>query len=160
LLLDAVAADPDLPGGSRFYDAALAVLERLQDRTKDRKAIVALTDGRDSSQNTDIATLVAAAELYNIPVFPVGLGNVQFQELGTLANESGGLFYQAVVSDNLTGTYQQLADVLFDDQYVLSYGSAIPADGSGELEVVVEFTRDGRLFQGTATRTTAGCPAL
>ena len=159
-LLAAVATDPQLPGGSRFYDATVAVIERLKVRTNERKAVIALTDGADSSDNTTLDGLIATTLVQDIPIYTVGLGNARALDLGKLAADTGGVFINPPSFDNLNAAYQQLASLLFDDQYVLRYTSGLAVGTPGTLEVTVEFTRDGKIFAGSGTKTVLDCPAL
>jgi Ca-activated chloride channel homolog len=155
-LLEAIATDPELPGGSRIYSAILAAMDRLKVRTKDRKAIIVLSDGQDSS-TTDVDMAIAAALEEDIPVFPVGLGNVNLVELTQLAADTGGVFYEPAAAENLSAVYQQLANLLFKDQYVLSYMSAVAADTAGSVEVFVNFAKDGKVFEGSGSKPLLAC---
>jgi VWFA-related protein len=156
-LLEAIAADPELPGGSGIYDAIEAAIDRLKVRTKDRKALVVLTDGRDNSTESDLSKVIAAALGEDIPVFPVGLGELNLVDLTQLAADTGGVFYQPEAAENLSAAYQQLANLLFKDQYVLSYVSATPADATASVEVFVEFLKDGKVFEGSGSKTMLAC---
>lgn len=157
-VLEAIATDPELPGGSRIYDAILAVIDRIKDRTKDRKAVVILTDGRDSSPDSELSTVIAAALAEDIPVFPVGFGNANSVDLTALAADTGGNYYEPAAAENLGAIYQQLANLLFDDQYILSYVSTAPADAGASVEVFVEFTKDGEIFEGGGGKGLLACP--
>jgi len=159
-LLAAIAEDPGLTQGTAFYDATVAAIERTMARTKDRKAVIILTDGKDtaSGPGSGLANTIDVALGGDVPVYTVGIGNVDALELGSLAAETGGIFYEPAASDNLGAVYQQLANLLFDDQYVLSYVSAVPAGQSATVEVSVDFIRGGKGFQGSGTKTLQACP--
>lgn len=158
-LLAAIAEDPGLVSGSAFYEATLAAIDRLKDRTKRRKAIIVLTDGADTSISADLNDVINTALLEDIPVFSVGIGNVNSLELTKIASDTGGIYYETLSLDNLSATYQQLANLLFDDQYVLSYLSGLPDDQSALLEVTVNFIRDGRGFEGAGSGPVPACLA-
>jgi Ca-activated chloride channel homolog len=157
-LLEAIATDPELPGGSMIYKSLLAVMDRLKVRTKDRKAVVVLTDGQASSADSELSEAIAAALEEDIPVFPVGLGNANVVDLTQLAQDTGGVFYEPAAAENLSAVYQQLANLLFKDQYVLSYMSAVAADTAGSVEVFVEFAKDGEVFEGSGSKPLLACP--
>jgi hypothetical protein len=158
-LLAAIAEDPGLTQGSAFYDAAVAAVQRTLATTKDRQAVVILTDGEDtaSAPGSGLANTIDVALGGDVPVYTVGFGNVDALELGSLATETGGVFYEPAASDNLAAVYQQLANLLFDDQYVLSYESAVPAGQSAPVEVSVAFISGGTAFQGSGTKTLQAC---
>ena len=159
-LLAAIAEDPGLTPGSAFYDATVAAVERTMARAKDRRAVIVLTDGDDtaSAPGSGLANTIDVALGGDVPVYTVGFGNVDRLELGSLASETGGVFYEPAASDNLAAVYQQIANLLFDDQYVLSYMSAVPTGASATVGVSVDFVRDGTGFQGSGTRTLQACP--
>ena len=157
-LLAAIAEDPNIQqGGTATYDATIAAIERIRSRTKDRKAVIVLTDGEDST-SSDLAGTIDVALDGDVPVYTVGFGDVDALALSALATETGGVFYEPAASDNLAAVYQQLANLLFDDQYVLSYVSAVPTGASATVEVSVDFVRDGTGFQGSGTKTLRACP--
>jgi VWFA-related protein len=156
-LLAAIAEDPSSFGsGTATYDATNAAVERIQSRAKDRKAVILLTDGQDTT-STDLASTIEFALEGDVPVYTVGFGDLDALALGTLATETGGVFYEPAASDNLAAVYQQIANLLFSDQYVLSYVSAVPAGQSATVEVSVDFIRDGKGFQGSGTKTLQAC---
>lgn len=156
-LLAAIAEDPNLPGGTATYDATAAAVERTRSRTKDRKAVIALTDGEDTT-SSDLAGTIQVALDGDVPVYTVGFGNVDAFALGALATETGGIYYEPAASDNLAAVYQQIANLLFDGQYVLSYMSAVPAGEAATVEVNVDFMRNAQSFQGSGTKTLQACP--
>jgi Ca-activated chloride channel homolog len=158
-LLEAIATDPQLPGGSGIFDAVALALERIAPRTKDRKAVILLSDGRDSSTGNDLASITAQALEDGVPVFTVGFANADGLTLGQLAGDTGGIYYQPPSADNLGATYLQLANLLFKDQYILTYQSGLAEDVSAGLEVLVEFARDGVLFRGSGSREILPCPS-
>jgi VWFA-related protein len=156
-LLAAIAEDPSSFGsGTATYDATNAAVERIQSGAKDRKAVILLTDGQDTT-STDLASTIEFALEGDVPVYTVGFGDLDALALGTLATETGGVFYEPAASDNLAAVYQQIANLLFSDQYVLSYVSAVPAGQSATVEVSVDFIRDGKGFQGSGTKTLQAC---
>lgn len=158
-LLAAIDEDPGVSRNTRLYLAILAAVDRIKVRTMDRKAVVALTDGMDGGTTVDIDDVIGAALVDDVPVFTVGFGDVDAIELARLADETGGKFYWPEQSENLPAVYQQLANLLFDDQYVLSFQSGLASDQSGAVQVSVEFVKDGRGFQGSGSKTSRACPS-
>jgi hypothetical protein len=157
-LLAAVAEDGDVGRGTAFFDATVAAIDRIKDRTKDRKAIVVLTDGIDGRSTETLDTTISAALVGDIPVFTVGFAAADALELGALAQGTGGIYYEPVTADNLNAVYQQLANILFKDQYVLTYLSSVPAANTAELEVAVEFMKNGSVFGGSGGKVMLACP--
>ena len=144
-------------GGTALYDAiAAATTERSAgtERSKERKAIIILTDGEDTSSAIELGDALAAAQTDGIPLFIVGFGEERNTDvLQRLADETGGVYFDSEASDNLEAIYVKLADLLFENQYVLRYRSALAPDESGSLELRVDAL--GR--SGIAERTIPAC---
>lgn len=156
-LLAAIDEDTPLAGGTAFFDAIDLAIESVQSRTKDRRAVVILADGEDTRSSSDLTSVIEAALADGTPVFTVGVGALRPLELGQVAAETGGIFFEPTATENLEGVYQQLASLLFEDQYILSYMSGSPATTEAGVEVQVEFTRDGRVFSGSESKTLRAC---
>lgn len=157
-LLAAIDEDPGVAENTRLYDAILVALDRIKLRTMDRKAVVSLTDGLDGGTIVDLDTVIDGALVDDVPVFTVGFGDVDAIALARLADETGGKFFLPAQSENLPAVYQQLASLLFDDQYVLTFQSGLASDASGAVQVSVDFVKDGTGFQGSGTKTSLACP--
>ena len=139
--------------GSAVYDAIIQALKDTDLRQIDRrKAVVILTDGDDtSSAPTTINDVITTAKGYGIPVFTIGLGNSLIAaNLQRIADETGGIFYPSVDAGDLTDIYNQLADTLIINQYVLQYDSSLAAGTSTDLMVEATFNGlvddDTRIF--------------
>ena len=145
-LIDAIQADTDLGRDTALYDAIVQASNDISSSTKDRRAIIVITDGVDmgagglpQSTNT-ISDVIANANAFGVPVFTVGLGNVDTSVLEQIADETGGIFSPSTTSDNLATIYQQLANLLFTNQYILTYNSGIVADGVTTADLTVTAT--------------------
>jgi Ca-activated chloride channel family protein len=158
LLLSAI----DTPWDTRFlgtaiYDAGIKAVEETELRSKDRKAVVLMTDGKDTQSKEGVDDLIEYALLKNVPLFPVGLGdNVNDVDLKKLADSTGGQYYAASKSDNLRNVYQQLADVLLSYQYILTYNTGLANATTADL--TVEATLPSTTITGRNTRSISSCP--
>lgn len=125
--------------GSAVYDAIIQALQNTALRQPNRrKAVVILTDGEDTSSQSTINDVIALANLEGIPVFTIGLGDklVNFEaNLKRIADETGGVFYASATAADLTDIYNQLAETLIINQYVLQYDSALAQFAASDLEV-------------------------
>lgn len=143
LLIAAIQSTPDVGVHTALYDAVVKAAQDLAASTKQRQAIIIITDGMDddgtgSPQSTsDLDGAIAEANADGIPVFTVGLGNADVTVLQQLADDTGGTYSDSATSDNLSTIYQQLADLLFTNQYILTYPSGIASDATGTLTVTV-----------------------
>ena len=160
LLLEAIDSEPDVGRVTALYDAVTEAVAGILDRQNPRKVVIALTDGINNAGDADLEDAINAAIGEDVPVFTIGFGNVNAEDLSMLAAGTGGVFYQPPASDNLEDTYQQIANLKFKDQYVLTYDSGLPAEG-GKLTVSVEFqklTGGAAILTGEAERAVRACP--
>ena len=72
-----------------------------------------------------------------------------------MANETGGQFFEATTSDNLRNIYQKLADILFNDQYVLTYISGLGFGVTADLTIEGTYSL---AIKGDDTREITSCP--
>lgn len=162
LLSSAIQSTPNLGGQTALFDAIARGVADISSRNKDRKALIIITDGEDNdgtgnplSDNT-LADVIAEANTQGVPVFTVGLGDrTDPIILQQLADDTGGTFSESITSDNLATIYQQLANLLFTDQYVLTYNTALANDETGDLEVTATYAPG---ISGTDTKTISACP--
>jgi len=154
LLLSAIDAPfPDNSGTALYKAGQQGVRDTYENGTKDRKAVILITDGVDTSSiGIDVPYLIDYALDRNIPLFTIGLGDyIDVDVLKNLADGTGGQYYAASTSDNLQTVYQQLADVLFSYQYILTYTSGLGSD------LTVEATL-GSIIGNSNTKSITPCP--
>jgi VWFA-related protein len=162
-LISKIQSTPDIGSTTALYDAIVQAANNISSRTKDRRAIIVITDGmdRDGSGNqqssSDLADVIGDANTFGVPVFTVGLGLVDTAILQDIADDTGGTFSDSTTSDNLATIYQQLADLLFTDQYILTYTSGLADDVTGNLEVTATYTPADPDVSGTDTKTIPVC---
>ena len=125
--------------------------------SKDRRAVIVITDGKNNSSDIGRDPLIAYALLNNVPLFTVGLGDLtdaSVEDLKLMANGTGGHYYESASSDNLRTIYQQLADVLFQDSYILTYTSGLGLGDTPNLTIGVTWG----LLSGNNTKQFTACP--
>src|SRR5690606_2187281 len=110
------AVDGLHPGGAtRFYDAVAEALAMLE-REHGRRAVLALTDGQDtSSQEANLPADVAAARRLGLPVYTLGLGTeeaIASDDLKALAELTRGQYYPARRAEQLKAVYTTIAERL------------------------------------------------
>jgi Ca-activated chloride channel family protein len=162
LLKDTIYAPYDNgEGETDLYDAVVKAVDNIVDfASKDRKAVIVITDGKNDaflSDNPDLySDVIDHAKNNGVPIFAVGLGSIDLSILQDMANLSGGQVYKSTTSDNLRTIYQQLADLLYYDQYILTYTSGL---GDGETaELKVEATSGDLTGNQNNTKQIAPCP--
>lgn len=157
LLLNAIYADWDNGRQTTLYDAVSLAAEDTAGRSNPRKAVIVVTDGVDKPEGDPVTTLddvITTANTGGIPVFTIGLGNIQDVVLEQMAADTGGQFYEAATSDNLGNVYQQLVDLLLEDQYILTYVSGLGIGDSADLKIKV----DSPPSSGEAVKRITPCP--
>lgn len=137
-LMAAIAVDNN-GTGTALYDALQEAINSTDTQTTDRKAVIVITDGRDNESSTLITNMIANAKTRGIPVFVIAIGQtVDVGALTSIATDTSGEFYEADVAQNLrTIVQEQLTEVLFTDQYVLTYPSGSSGGGTHDLKVSV-----------------------
>ncbi len=147
----------DESSGTALYDAGKKAVDITEQRSMERKAVVLMSDGLDNSSNFSANDLISHALSKNIPLFTIGLGDsVDEVVLKKLADQTGGHYYTAENSDNLLNVYQQLADILFSYQYILTYTTGL-ANGTTD-DLTVGATLPLTTITGSNTRSITSCP--
>jgi hypothetical protein len=72
-----------------------------------------------------------------------------------MANDTGGTFFEATTSDNPRTIYEQLANVLFQDSYILTYDSNLVAGLTGNLTIEATYSPT---IKGDDTKAITACP--
>jgi len=135
-----------------LYDVIAQSVERLS-TLQGRRAVIVLTDGRDTaSTKHKVNTAIAAASGVNIPVFVIGLSSPQFtpEIMADIAAKTGGDYLLAPAPDALDALYQKIRGQL-QNQYRIDLTSLhgpdqgmhtlrIGLDLGGGLEIWAEKT--------------------
>jgi Ca-activated chloride channel family protein len=148
---------------SLLYDSVVRAIDGAALQTAYRRAVVVATDGIDEgvtpgvrlSTNT-LADVIARATSRRVPVYTIGIGTqVNATVLSDMASRTGGVFFQASTSQNLATIYQQLASLLFRNQYVLTFDQLALGQGViGALQVNADLLNG---VTGSGTGAIASC---
>ena len=126
------------PGSSRVWDSVVAgtgLFSTRQDNSRVVRALVFLSDGRDTSSVNDREAARRLARAQYVQLYALGVGEVfQEAELREMANSTGGGYYSARDFSLLQEQLQLLVNDL-RGQYQLSY---ITLRRTGEYSVGVE----------------------
>ncbi len=159
LLQAAIAAPFNMGTGTRLYDT---VYQGVEDTAKQltRRAVILATDGVEEIPTSappatqNLQSVITNAKSKNVPVFTIGLGAlVNSTDLQKMASDTGGLYYQANASQNLATIYQQLASLLYENQYVLTFNRAVTG-----VQSPVTITATSGTLSGSAPRDIIVCP--
>lgn len=135
-------------GSTAFYDALEQSLEELKS-SSGLKVIVAITDGNDNSSRTSMEQVVLKAQLYEIPLHIIGLGNVNQDTLMEMANVTSGGYYYSPNALGLEDVYERVKGNI-QSIYGVTYESVNfnPTDTS--REVLVRYVTDS-LYASSST---------
>lgn len=124
-------------GGTAIYDSVLSALPLMEQRARERAAIVIISDGADTTSDTSLRDLRSALLRADTFVYAVAIDSPGRQPINThvnpealseITNPSGG--HTTVVRDRgeLAAATARIAEEL-NSQYVIGYSSPHPGDG-------------------------------
>ena len=117
-------------GDTALYDVVAYSVERLAAQ-QGRRAVVVLTDGRDTaSTKHELEGCIAVANEANLPVFVVGLDSPQFTPdvMVKIGGDTGGDYLFAPSPDDLDALYQKIRGQL-QNQYRIEFNALHGPDG-------------------------------
>lgn len=131
--LDSITAG----GETTLYDGIVQAVDLLKNRSE-RRIIVLITDGTDSGiGNFDFKAAMDEASRSAIPIYPIGFGNVDSDELEQMALLTGGIAQIQPNSSDLQSAFNLVLQVL-REQYLIRYTSKLQADGGNHnLQITV-----------------------
>ena len=129
-------------GTTAFYDAILAGLNQLNG-AEGMNVIVALTDGNDNASYASLVQTINEAKQMDIPVYVVGLGDVNRAMLSQIATETGGQFFYANSAKSLHAIYEKISEKL-QSFYDLVYLSPNLSMGSWDRSLEISFVKEGQ----------------
>jgi len=130
-------------GSTALYDAVVYALYQFSG-VKGKKALVLLTDGKDTTSKYDFDTLLDYVKKAGVSVYGIGL-NVSKAELevksklNRLAEASGGTTFYIDSTKNLKNVYRQINNEL-RTQYLLTYYSSNPNPDNKWRRIEVKVT--------------------
>lgn len=124
--------------GTALWDAVAAGMGAVEDEPG-RRVVLVLTDGNDNSSETTGEAIAAQAVQQDVMLYAIGMrGSDRIGgQLGRIARESGGWYFELKRDDSLDGTFARVVDEL-RHQYLLGF-SVDSLDGAvHRLEVRVK----------------------
>jgi VWFA-related protein len=128
-----------IPSGSTsLYDAVMAALPLVDTRTRQRAALVVISDGADTASDTTsrqvrTALIRSEAFVYAIAIDPLGTPalntRVNLPALAELTDQSGGRTLVVRSTSDMLTALGEIAEEL-DNQYLLGYVPPSPGDGA------------------------------
>ena len=136
-------------GSTAIYDAIAASMPFINNRPRERAAIVLITDGEDSASETTLhdlrpALLRSDAFVYAVAIDtrePHGMNKLNVGALNDITGQSGGRTEVIRSTADLEVATTNIAEEL-NSQYVLGYAAPHPGDGKYH-SIRVRVNRDG-----------------
>ena len=135
---------PELAYGTHIYDAVVESLAMLDEARVATGSIIILSDGVDVGSIETLDSAIAAARRQNVRVFTIGLRSATSDAaaLQTLADETGGAYYEAGSAVELAPIYAALGSRLAS-QYLLEYRSAALPQSAVILRLAIDGVGSG-----------------
>ena len=130
----------DEVGGTAFYDAVSLALDKIKNTTA-IKAVIALTDGQDNESHISRKALIQKAKRLKIPVYIIGLGDVEKNDLGSLTKQMGGEFFYTRSSGALSSIYKKITQKIMA-VYEVKYASPNLSSKDSVRETMIDFLVD------------------
>jgi len=124
-------------GGTAAYDAVIESLPMLARRSRERAALVVISDGADTASTATLRDVRSALLRSDAFVYAVAIDSPERRAINTRVNaealreitgESGGRTEVVQSSEDLAAATARIAEEL-NSQYVLGYTSPRPPDG-------------------------------
>lgn len=124
-------------GSTALYDAVLRALPLLDERPRDRAALVLISDGSDTASDTTLANLRSGLLRTDVFVYAIAIDSpirqainarVNAEALAEITGQTGGSTEVVHDVSDLVAATGRIAEEL-NTQYVLGYSSPHPGDG-------------------------------
>ncbi|MBD3289932.1 VWA domain-containing protein, partial [candidate division KSB1 bacterium] len=167
LLLDAIqqVRNKRSPGKTALYDALTFALNKIEVESSLRQRnVIVYADGEDNASDMEIHnlnTVINQAKEFNIPVHSIALGEnvIDPEKLQSLADSTGGYFYNVMLGQDLVPVYERLVE-LFHSYYLMAHASPDPIYNNSWRTVDVTVELDDFSGNGTGNYFVHGPPAL
>jgi Ca-activated chloride channel homolog len=139
--------DVDFGYATRLYDAIVAGFDDLKG-IEGRRIVLVFTDGDDTSSRTRFRTVLDRAQIEEVMVYAIGLQSEMVlngqrvrtrpdRSLKTLAEQTGGGYFELMRADQMTSTFTRVARELHS-QYMLGFSPEARDGKEHKLDVRVK----------------------
>lgn len=135
---EALSVPPKIAYWTRMYEAIETVVARIREENVQYSAIVLLSDGQELGSRSTLDAATAAARNAGVRIFTVALMSRFFDSttLRSLAERTGGEYFEASSPNALVGIYRKLGTQLANE-YLLQYRSFAGPDEAVSVHVSV-----------------------
>lgn len=120
-----------------LYDALYTAVTRTAAQNG-AKCVIAFTDGIDNNSNCSAQQVIDAANRYSVPVFIIGIGEVDSYDISNIANATGGAYYSI---DDIT-SIREIYDQIYKQEkelYMIQYKDETGAGVSDLSKIMVGY---------------------
>jgi hypothetical protein len=130
--LDSIRTTPESFDGTEISNSIIRAVDEFADYTTDHNYIIAITDGLPTNADpTAEARAIEYAKEKNISVITIGLGKkIDPEFLSQIADETGGVYYQAVNSGTFESINGKIESLLYSGR-----AETIPDDAMDGSEI-------------------------
>jgi len=140
----------DPSGGTAFYDALFFAIDNLVPNASN-SVIIAMTDGLDNLSTHTYDEVINKAIKNKIPIYIIGLGDVDKQSLKRMSKLTDGFFYQTNDPNKLKEIYASIKEQL-KSIYQVDYTSKCIDPISDERIIRFSFLNDTLTFLNSTER--------
>ena len=137
-------------GSTALYDAMLESIKSVSG-ANGVKVLVVITDGNDNSSRFTWHKVVDEANKNDIPIFIIGLGDVNIDTLQAIAEQTKGQFYYTKDSKSLNGIYSLISKQV-QSFYNLVYQSSNIAEADTNRRIELSFNIDSIYVTPNSTK--------
>lgn len=120
-----------------LYDALYTSIERVAAQTGAR-CVIAFTDGNDNYSNCTEEDVIEVAQRYHVPVFIIGIGGIDASEIGYIAAQTGGQYYNVDDVYSMESIYQQIYQ-MEKELYLLEFEDSTGATVDDQANIQVGY---------------------
>ena len=126
-------------GATAMNDAIIKALDMLKSRSE-RKAIILITDGEPyGDQLYTFDQAFAQASISKIPIYPIGFGDVNKDQLMKLADATGGSEQIKPNSDAVSEAFDSILGVFREKYLLIVQSNILPDNKEHDLEIFVNY---------------------
>jgi len=150
--LKATLAETRAEGTTALYDALKLALDHLNESSRQRKALVVLSDGGDNASTVNLDDVLRIAQQSSATIYCIGIYDPLQKDrnpsaLKRIAKVTGGEAFFPTSSDSLITTWPRIASAI-RGQYTIGYVSSNPARDGGyrKVKITASRKRGGKLL--------------
>lgn len=120
-----------------LYDALYTAVTRTASQSG-AKCVIAFTDGKDNYSSCSFQEVISVATRYHVPIFIIGVGDVDSAELQSMADQTGGLYFNI----NNISSMQDIYDEIYRQEkelYLIEFTDESGMDMSDTANIIVGY---------------------